>query len=1009
VRLQYLISTSVGVRMPSYLNYSGILMPDAPRPTSFFRAQTAGATVAGSTGADQLADMAGGDVLSGGLGGDSYVVVDGATRVIEAVGGGVDSITAYTDYVAPTGVEVLRILGDQKTGVANDSGMLLTVSGMRSVLVGGTGDDVFVDEGGGQVRFSIARGGGHDVIYNFTAAGANHDWIQLGGYGLTSFAQVSALMTQVGSDVQITLSANDAVILRNVQLSSLSAQDFLLEFSTAGRVPTFGDEFNSVNLWTGSANGAGWNTTFISGTQNVWNGYSSRTLAANHELQIYVDPLLTGVGTTPLGLNPFSTTNGILNIHARPATTAEQAALWGYDYTSGLLTTQNAFAQTYGYFEIRAQLPEQQGVWPAFWLLPADRNGVAEIDVFEQVGGDAVYQTVHSQASGSVTHTSFSSLMPTASTGFHTYGVLWTAETITWYIDGAATAQIATPADMHSPMYMLVNLAIGGDWPGDPSASFTGADLLVDYVRAYSLDEVNRPLSVTAGATTSLANGYLNLTLTGTSNIDGTGNALNNTITGNAGANTLDGGVGNDILIGGLGDDRYVVDTVGDVVTELAGQGWDRVYSTISYVLGANVEALSLMGAAAINGTGNSLGNALDGNSAANILDGGAGADTLNGYGGDDTLTGGTGVDRFVFKRGAGADVITDFGLNGERDIIDLSLLTAVGSTSNLVQQEHDVLIRMTTGETVLVRNTVVGNFQQNASGYVFQPVATDVSAAVSTTLHDDQVRLTLTGTANIDGTGNVLNNTITGNAGMNILDGGAGADVLIGGLGDDRYVIDNTGDVVVELAGQGFDQVSSSVTYMLSANIENLILTGASAINGTGNDLDNGLYGNSAANFLNGGAGNDVIKGYGGDDILTGGTGVDAFFFSRWTGHDVITDFGLGGQADRIDISGLMSAGFQPTLAQQGDDVLVSFSTGDTVLVRGVTIGELAVTTTGYTFRSAPALASAAGGEALSSLPKTVVDASHALTTDDAMIHGGYEAPHSVFHQTLSHEWLFG
>ncbi len=122
-----------------------------------------------------------------------------------------------------------------------------------------------------------------------------------------------------------------------------------------------------------------------------------------------------------------------------------------------------------------------------------------------------------------------------------------------------------------------------------------------------------------------------NLTLTGTAPINGTGNASDNVLLGNGVANiltglggndTLDGQGGADTMIGGLGDDVYRVDNAGDVVTEAANAGTDRVESTISYTLGANVENLWLSGTAAVNVTGNSLNNQLAGNGAANILDG---------------------------------------------------------------------------------------------------------------------------------------------------------------------------------------------------------------------------------------------------------------------------------------------------------------------------------------------------------------------------------------------------
>lgn len=119
-------------------------------------------------------------------------------------------------------------------------------------------------------------------------------------------------------------------------------------------------------------------------------------------------------------------------------------------------------------------------------------------------------------------------------------------------------------------------------------------------------------------------------------------------------------------------------------------------------------------------------------------------------------------------------------------------------------------------------------------------------------------------------------NDTIFGLAGNDTLDGGTGNDSLTGGTGNDTYVVDSTGDRVVELANEGIDTVESTITYTLTNNVENLILKGTANINGTGNTGNNTLSGNTGNNILRGLAGNDNILGGVGNDQLFGGDGRD-------------------------------------------------------------------------------------------------------------------------------------
>jgi Ca2+-binding RTX toxin-like protein len=163
--------------------------------------------------------------------------------------------------------------------------------------------------------------------------------------------------------------------------------------------------------------------------------------------------------------------------------------------------------------------------------------------------------------------------------------------------------------------------------------------------------------------------------------------------------------------------------------------------------------------------------------------------------------------------------------------------------------------------------------------------------AASDYTLPAEIRNLVLEGSGDFSGTGNALANVIAGNIGNNVLDGATGADTLIGRAGDDIYVADETADTVVEAANEGVDTVLTSVSYTLSDNVENLTLTGAAEVSGTGNALDNVLTGNSEGNMLYGDAGADKVTGGAGNDHVDGGVGDDTYVYNLGDGLDELVD----------------------------------------------------------------------------------------------------------------------
>ncbi|HEY9729779.1 MAG TPA: calcium-binding protein [Chroococcales cyanobacterium] len=300
---------------------------------------------------------------------------------------------------------------------------------------------------------------------------------------------------------------------------------------------------------------------------------------------------------------------------------------------------------------------------------------------------------------------------------------------------------------------------------------------------------------------------------------------------------------------------------------------------------------------------GTDLGELIVATSRNQKLDAGAGNDTLNGGIGNTTLIGGLGDDTYIIN--SSNNLIVE-NLNEGIDTIQSSVSIGLDSTG--------------------------------------QPIAYVENIA-------------LTGTSNIYATGNTLDNTIIGNDGNNYLNGmtgndtlygGAGNDTLYGaytnkdsnalygGTGNDTYVISLSTDTITENLNEGIDTVQSSISFILSDNVENLMLTGSNAINGKGNTLNNAITGSTADNCLNGGDGNDTLMGGDGNDTLIGGFGSDSL--NGGAGNDIL----VGGFGNDTLIGGAGADSFALCSPSTGIDTIADFSgqQGDKLVVSASRFG---------------------------------------------------------------------
>ena len=333
------------------------------------------------------------------------------------------------------------------------------------------------------------------------------------------------------------------------------------------------------------------------------------------------------------------------------------------------------------------------------------------------------------------------------------------------------------------------------------------------------------------------------------------GNNSNNGLFGANGNDTLKGGGGADNLDGGTGTDTasYINSTEAVVVSLLIN-------------LGAGGEAEDDTFTSIENVTGSGHDDVLGGTDGANTLSGLNGNDALKGFGGNDNLLGGAGDDELLGD--AGHDT-----LNGGTGVD-----TMEGGTGNDTYYVDDV------DDEVI-----------EAGGEGIDTVLASVNYALAEGVDVETLATTnANGTADLVLFGNSSGNAIIGNNGDNMLKGGGGADQLTGRGGNDMYFVDSADDEIVELGGQGIDEVWAAADYALAEGVDVEILRTESDFGLTGIDLT----GNSSGNVVRGNSGNNVINGGDGNDELTGLSGNDFFHFTTAldaaTNVDVITDFNV-------------------------------------------------------------------------------------------------------------------
>ena len=819
--------------------------------------------ITGNAGNNILDGKGGTDTLIGGKGNDTYILDGENDEVVESLDEGIDLVKASVNYTLTNHVENLTLTGVDaingtgnsinNTITGNDANNTLNGADGNDSLIGGAGEDM-LDGGNGVDK--LAGGIGNDTyvvdlvqtgssVANFRVAlqdtiteagtpGSGNDTVQLRGHydhlnttTLTISANLENLDASLTVDTKLNLTGN---ILAN----TLTGNDANNILDGGAGIDTLigglGNDTYVLDLKTTLVNGVF--TAVFDDTITEFNGSNEGIdtvkLRGNATLSSTID----------VSLNRWT---NIENIDAS-ATGTTKLTLKGNDEDNTLIgnNAANILEGGLGNDTLNGGAGADRMIGGKGW----DTYYVDNI-------GDVIIEQVNSDTF--LADEGVDTILSSISLSLANYANVE-------YLTLLGTAHLNATGNAGSNLLIgnSGNNILDGGGNRDDMQGGAGND-------TYIVDDINdQAIETIAGAaggidivlsSVSFALNYNveNLTLTGTENIDGYGNELNNIIRGNAGNNRLSGGWdGSDTLIGGAGNDIYEVTylfasaakpVTQDTVIESLNAGIDSIILSAAgnnglmnkYLMPLNVENLDANNTygAFSHFIGNSLANYIIGNDYSHTFDGGAGVDTL---------VGGNSSDTYI------VDLITNINAGATAaSLQDIIIEDASGDGSDTIQLRGNV--KLTTA-TTLTLNGGLANVEN-----------LDASLTSSS-------KLNLTGNdANNVLTGNAAANTLTGGLGDDTLNGGTGADTMIGGDGDDTYVVDNIADQVIENDGEGVDWVKTSVSYTLSNYVEFLELTGTSAINGTGNGLDNIITGNAGNNILDGGAGADTLIGGKGND----------------------------------------------------------------------------------------------------------------------------------------------